>query len=95
MARPRLSPRADADLKCIQAYVAQFDHAAALRRVRRINQILAMIGRQPLIGEARDDIQPGIRCFTCDSYVIYYEPTRPRVSILRIVHSARDHEGLV
>lgn len=70
MPRPRLTPRADADLKCIQAYVVQFDRAASHRLVRRIKQVVEMLGRQPLIGEARDDVQPGVRCFTCENYVI-------------------------
>ena len=95
MPRPQISPRADADLQQIRAYIAQFDRVAAAKQVRRLRLLIQMLTRQPLIGEIRDDVRPGLRSFPCGNYVIYYEPTQPRISILRVLHGARDHEGLV
>lgn len=90
MPRPRLTPRADVDLKEIRDYISQFDRTAAHRLIRRLRQLMLMLSRQPLIGEIRDEIRPGLRSFPCGSYVIFYEPTKPRISILRVIHGARD-----
>jgi toxin ParE1/3/4 len=95
MARPVLLPQAVDDLQRIRRYIAQYDVRAAKRVVERIRQRILMLGRQPLIGELRDDLRPGLRSFPSGSYIIYYEPTQPRISILRVLHGARDHEGLV
>lgn len=95
MGRPYVLPQAVDDLQRIQRYIAQDDARAAKRVVMRIKQLILMLGRQPLLGELRDDLRPGLRSFPAGNYVIYYEPTQPRISILRVLHGARDHEGLV
>ena len=95
MARPYLTPEADADLREISKYISEYDPKAARRVIRKIRSIALMLGRQPLIGDIRDDIRPGLLSFCSGNYVIYYKPTRPRITIVRILHGARDQEGLV
>lgn len=53
-----------------------------------------MLVRQPLIGEACDDLAPNLRYFPVGNYVIYYQPTDDGVVIVRVVHGARDVNAL-
>lgn len=53
-----------------------------------------MLGRQPLIGESRDDLQPGLRSFPVGNYVILYEIIDSHPVIVRVLHGARDIEGM-
>jgi toxin ParE1/3/4 len=43
-----------------------------------------------MLGEARDDLAPGVRVFSIGSYVILYTPTTHGVRIIQVVHSLRD-----
>ena len=41
----------------------------------------------------RDDLLPGMRCFTVGNYVIFFRSKNP-VQILRIIHGAQDVSSL-
>ena len=95
MSRYRLSALARSDLDAIWDYIGvEHDRPlAAHRLIEALFDRFAMLGRQPLAGEAREDladVATGVRSFSLGNYVIYYQPVADGVRISRVLHGARD-----
>lgn len=94
MRRYRFADAAKRDLRKIGSYIRRDSRRAAkqivdeLRRVCRETLVLF-----PDAGTMRDDLSPGLRCFSVGNYVIYFRDRDP-VYIVRIVHGARDERQL-
>ncbi len=86
----RLTRLAEGDLREIGRYIARDNPTAALRFVERIRNRFAMLARQPMLGELREELRPHMRSFSVGRYVIYYEIIEHRVTIVRVLHGARD-----
>ena len=82
------------DLDEIWDYIARDNPVVATKVVYRIRDRFEMLGRQPLLGEVCEDLQPGLRNFPVRPYVIYYCVLDDVVSIVRVLHGARDVEQL-
>ena len=94
MSRVVLARRAKADLRDIGRYIAQHNETAAKRWVQKLRRTCqSTIGTFPKCGTQRDDLLPGLRCFSVGSYVIFFRGRNP-VEILRIVHGAMDASQL-
>lgn len=85
-----LTHAARIDLKRVHAFIAADNAVAARRMLDRFRRRFEMLARQPEIGEPRDELQPELRSFPLDSYMIYYTATDDVVTILRVLHGARD-----
>lgn len=85
-----VSFRADADMDEVFTFVAERNYLAADRLIRELVSKFEMLSRQPLIGEFVGHMYLGLRCVVHGNYVIYYEIVSDRVTIRRIIHSARD-----
>jgi toxin ParE1/3/4 len=96
MIRFRLSHQASTDLEGIWDHIGivKSSPVAASKQVEAIYETLTLLGTQPLIGEARDDLRRGLRSFSVGSYVILYYPLREGVEVAGIVHGAQDIEGM-
>ena len=79
----RVTVPARDDLDEIWDYIARNNPVAANKVVYRIRDRFEMLGRQPLLGEACKDLQPGLRNFPVRPYVIYYCVLDDVVSIVR------------
>jgi toxin ParE1/3/4 len=90
LTRYRITYEAREDLKSIYRYIAQDSPSAAGRLRELFYDKFRLLARFPLIGEARDDLAEGIRMFTAGNYVILYQSEQRRVTIVQIVHAARD-----
>ena len=85
-----LSPAALADLAEIQRYIAQGSPRAAAAEVSRIDSVIQKL----LAGELQG---PAVRLLSgrraqrwpVPPYLIYYQRTRNRTTILRVYHGAR------
>jgi toxin ParE1/3/4 len=86
----RLTPDARRDVRGIWAHIAEDNPAAADRLVRKFAERFEMLGRNPGAGRARDDVQPGLRSFPVDEYVIFYRIISAGVRIMRVLHGRRD-----
>ena len=94
MSRYRISDQARIDLKEIYRYIA-LDNLKAAGQLRGLfYDKFRMLSRQPLIGEACEDLLPGLRFFSAGNYVIFYTPSDEDVKIIRVLHGARDIEAL-
>jgi toxin ParE1/3/4 len=94
MSQPYFSPSSYRDLTEILEYIGQDYPGAALRHVERIEEACWMLARNPLIGIARDELMPRLRCWSVRNHVIFYRPSDDGIEVVRIVHGARDAEKL-
>lgn len=88
----RLSDAAEADLVEITHFISRQDPRAAARLLDKCLDRFAMLVRQPLLGEACEELLEGLRQFTVDRYVIFYRVARETgvVDVVRVIHGARD-----
>ncbi|MEN6449173.1 MAG: type II toxin-antitoxin system RelE/ParE family toxin [Thermoguttaceae bacterium] len=96
MNRYIIAPRAEADLQAIWDYIG-IEHDspdAAGNQLRRFHDKFAALASQPLMGERRDDLRPGLRIFVADNYVILYYPLCDGIEVVGVVHAARHIEWL-
>jgi toxin ParE1/3/4 len=89
-----ITPLARADLDGIWDYVAADNPVAADRLLERLLETFAVLASCPSMGQARDELRPGIRSFSVRKYVIYFQVVDGCLRIVRVVHGARDVEWL-
>lgn len=86
---------ADADLVNIWNYIAERNLPAATRLTDDLIDVCELLGRTPFLGEIFDPERRFLRRFTRGNYVIYYQTSTDPITIVRVLHGARDAEGLV
>jgi toxin ParE1/3/4 len=89
-----VSPLARADLDEIWQYVAQDNPPAADRLLAAFYERFLLLAKQPLLGQVRDELRPGVRSFAAGNYVIYYQVAEDRIRVVRVLHGSRDVEAL-
>ena len=82
------------DLVDIWIYIAHDNPDAADRLLERIDNKCALLAENPELGRSRPDIAPGFRYFPSGSYLILYRTLENGIEVVRVVHGARDLEGL-
>jgi toxin ParE1/3/4 len=95
MSEPRLTEQAEADLDQLWAHIAADNADAADRMVDAVLESSRMHVRFPGMGQSRDDLLPGLRCFVVSPYVVFYRPVDETIQVLRILHGARDIRRLI
>ena len=94
MSRYRLSSLARLDLDSIYDRIAGDKPGAARRWLKKSAEQFSWLAKNPEAGQARDEILSGLRSFSRGSYVIYYRLRASHLEIVRVLHGARDIEGL-
>ncbi len=90
MARFTVSPQAHRNLIDIWKFIAKDSIRNADRVYERFYEAFALLGSQPAMGPASDDIEPGTRRFPVGNYIIYYRIAQNGVQILHVFHGKRD-----
>ena len=91
-----LSAAARADLREIALYIARDSKARARSFVRELQAKARDVGEMPLALPLVPRYERhGVRRRPFGSYLIFYRIEERRVSIVRIVHGARDYEGFL
>ena len=85
-----VTPLAQADLDGIWDHVAADNPTAADRLLERFQETFAILARHPSIGQARDELRPGLRSFSVRNYVVYFQFVEDRLRVVRVLHGARD-----
>lgn len=94
MATVILTRSAQTDLLEAWSFIAEASFEAADRVLDVIQQEAQTLALQPLMGRARPELRPGIRSWpTSTSYNLYYVPTERGITIMRVLHQARDVVG--
>jgi toxin ParE1/3/4 len=90
---PRLlfTQSAQSDLLEAWLYVAEDNAAAADRVLAAIEDEAKALLAQPLMGRARPELAEGVRSWpTSSRYIVYYLPEPEGITVLRVLHHARD-----
>lgn len=94
MSRYIFAPSAKQDLAEINQYLIRFSPAVARRLKEKIQKQCKLIAEFPQMGKQADKLQPGLRTFPVDEYLIFYLPSNNKIEIVRIVSGYRDLEAL-
>jgi toxin ParE1/3/4 len=94
MTRFVLTAEAKSDLEQIWQYIAAESEIAADQAIAEIVQRFPRLAEFPEMGRERTELSPSIRSFPVGRYIIFYRPGELGVAIVRILHGARDIEGL-
>lgn len=94
MAKPRMAPAAREDLREIRRHSKEaFGPEATIRYIEGLRTTAALIAERPLVGASEEDLAKGVRSFGFRSHRIYYQVDADIVTILRVLHHARDVPG--
>jgi toxin ParE1/3/4 len=85
---------AEADLEAIGDYIAKDNPGRALSFVHDLRDRCRAIVQHPRSAPLRPALGRGIRMVVFGNYLIFYRQDRDGVIIERILHGARDLEGL-
>jgi toxin ParE1/3/4 len=95
MKRYRIAPFGRLDLDEIYVYIARDNPAAARRWLKKAMEQFSWLAKNPDTGQALEELRPNLRCISHGPYVIYFRKHSDHVQILRVLHGARDHTGLI
>ncbi len=72
-------------------YLHAVSSGAASRFLAALDARLELLASNPLSGRHRPEFHhPALRFISCQSYVVAYAPDRRPISIVAIIHGARD-----
>jgi toxin ParE1/3/4 len=96
MPRVLRTSQANDDLDGIWSYIARDNISAADALLDKLMQRFELLARNPKIGELQPHLADGTyRRFTEGSYVIYFVPDEQGITIVRVLHGARDETRLL
>jgi len=94
---PRLlfTQSAQSDLLEAWLFIAEDNPEAADRVLSTIEKEAKTLLVQPLMGRARPELTQGVRSWpTSTRYILYYVPTPEGITVLRVLHHARDIQSV-
>jgi toxin ParE1/3/4 len=95
MGEPIVTPAAAADVEEAWDYLSRRNLAAADRLVDRFLAASRLHAQFPRLGQGRDEISPGLRCFLVRPFVAFYRIEGEKIRILRLLHGRRDLKRLM
>ncbi len=84
------SRQARRDMNEIWTYIAEDNAAAADELIDEFYQTTKTLSDNPKLGRRREDISDGLRSLHVGNYIILYRPHADGVTVIRILHGARD-----
>jgi toxin ParE1/3/4 len=87
----RQTPDAREDLAEIWLYICQHDVAAADRLLGHLHDAMDTLAANPEAGQKRPDLAEEIRFFPVGNYLIFYTPEEDGITVIRVLHGARDY----
>jgi toxin ParE1/3/4 len=85
-----IRPMARIDIVEVWDYIAEDSEARADVFVDRLDGQFALLARQPKLGRPRGELATGLRSFPFNAYMIFYEALPDGISVVRVLHGARD-----
>jgi toxin ParE1/3/4 len=89
-----LSREARADIDEILLFIATDNLDAAISFNDRLDEAFIMLGDHPKAGRERPELNEGLRSFPHGNYLNFYRIWAGKVTITRVLHSARDLDEL-
>ena len=92
----RLTPEAQSNVDDICAFVAEDSVDAAIRVLDALEHAFELLGANPEIGHKREDLTSRpVKFWAVYSYLVVYDPVSEPVTIIGVLHGARDVERLL
>lgn len=86
---------ARADLIEAWMFVAEENLNAADQMLETINEGINLLAQQPLMGRERPELRAGLRSWpTSTPYILYYAPGSESLTLIRVLHYARDIQSI-
>ncbi len=86
---------ARADLIEAWLFVAEENLSAADRMLETIQACINLLAQQPLLGRERPELRAGLRSWpTSTPYILYYLPAPHSLTLVRVLHHARDVQSI-
>lgn len=89
-----VSPDARGDLADIWWFIAQNNESAANKIITTITKKFDDLLVSPGMVREGNEILPGLRSFPVGKYLILYRYIEDGIEVVRVIHGARDVEGL-
>jgi toxin ParE1/3/4 len=94
MGRARFTPQAKADLQEINRYIAQDNPDAARRLMVQIKEQCKILADFPEMGRLWEELNPPLRSFPMENYLIFYRPSaRSGIEVIGVVSGYQDIEA--
>jgi plasmid stabilization system protein ParE len=91
MAAFRLTPSAEEHIGDIVEFIAADNEDAAVRVRHALYSAFDLLASRPGIGHSRDDLTDrALKFWTVYSYLIVYDPSSKPLTIVAVLHGARD-----
>ncbi len=91
MTQVLFSESAKTDLLEAWLFIAEESIHAADGVIEAIHQEAQTLSLQPLMGRMRSELAEGVRSWpTSTRYILFYVPAEDGVTVLRVLHHARD-----
>lgn len=91
MTRVLFAQSAQADLLEAWLFIAEENVNAADGVIDAIDKEAQILALQPLMGRLRPELSQEVRSWpTSTRYILFYLPTQDGISVLRVLHHARD-----
>lgn len=94
MAKVLRTDLAEGDLVEIWLFVAGDNVKNADALIDLIVDKADVLSNSPEVGRSREEVAAGVRSFPVGRYVIFYQIIDRGILILRVLHGARDVDGL-
>lgn len=88
--RLRFTPLAERDLESIADYIAADNPRRVVTFIQELRQQCQRIALNPSGYRMRPELGEGLRSCAHGSYVIFFEASASAVTVVRILHGARD-----
>ncbi len=88
-----VTPLAECDIEAIGDYIAQDNPQRAISFVRELFAQCKTIAGNPLGYRLRPELAEDLRSCAYGNYVIFFSATEQEVTIIRVLHGARDIPG--
>ena len=85
-------PKANEDLVDIWGFIAAYNIAAADNWIDKLDAQFLLLAAHPFMGRERGELAKDLRSFPFGRYVIFYLPDTNGITVVRVMHSARDIE---
>jgi len=86
---------ARADLLEAWLFVAEENLSAADRMLETIQAGINLLSQQPSLGRGRPELSAGLRSWpTSTPYILYYLPGPDTLTLVRVLHHARDIQSI-
>lgn len=92
----RLTPSAQSDVDRITDFIAEDNLDAALRVHDALEEAFRHLAEMPAMGHTREDLtERHLKFWSVYSYLIVYDPASSPLTVIAVLHGARDVERLL